>query len=97
MTLARPDLRSSYTSLTAASMSCGWTMATPARRPGSWLQKSASQRLKMRAPAWRSCGVESGNGKAAPQGGSLLFWKSGKSTSATMPSPSSSRLRTSES
>ena len=51
---------------------------TPARRPGSCAQKSASHRLKIRGAGLTQLGVESGNGNAAPHGGSLLFWKSGE-------------------
>ena len=79
---------------TEASTSCSMIWAMPARRPGAWQQKSASQRLCACRPAQRLVEVAVGRRPAAartsePLGknGGTVF---GKTTSATTPSASSS-------
>lgn len=84
-------------SCTAASTSLRRICATPARRPGASAQKSASQRLWAWSPAQRivysaavgGCAIREALGK---NGGMVL----GKTTSATMPSASSSARRRAE-
>lgn len=81
-------------SRTASSTSLRRICATPARRPGASAQNSASQRLCARSPAQR-CSNSSRVGAGAireaegKNGGMVL----GKTTSATIPSVSSSRNR----
>ena len=75
----------------ASSTSFSRICATPARRPGAAAQKSASQRLCACSPAHR-CSYSAAVGAgvtSAPDGknGGIVF---GNSTSATMPSASSS-------
>ena len=86
------------TSATASSMRLAKIWATPARRPGAWAQKSASQRLWAWMPAQRRSYSASVGGRAtrlpsSKKGGTVL----GKSTSAVMPSASFSARRRSES
>ena len=86
-------------SRTDPSTSCSMIWAMPARRPGAWPQKSASQRLCARSPAQR----RSRSPSVAPGGWctSDTFGKNGgtvlgKTTSATTPSCPISRSRRSE-
>ncbi len=89
-----PASRVRRISSTAASTSLRRICATPARRPGASAQKSAIQRLCAWSPAQRSsysaavggCAIREAFGK---KGGMVL----GKTTSATMPSASSSASR----
>ena len=78
------------TSATASSMSWGWTMATPPRRFGQLPAEVGQPTVEDPGPGQAKLGRgRPGNGNAAAQGGSLLFWKSGNRISATMPSRSS--------
>lgn len=90
----RPASTAHRISWTASWTSLRRIWKTPARRPGAAAQKSASQRLWARRPAQRrrnSSAVGAGAIRE-PDGknGGMVF---GKTTSATMPSSSSSAIR----
>lgn len=90
----RPASADRWISSTARPTSFRRIWKTPARRPGAAAQKSASQRLWARSPAQRcsnSAAVGAGAIRDAEgkKGGTVF----GKTTSATMPSSSSSARR----